>query len=111
MSNKKYSWNVVIIWCDGRGSFMQVRGTEDEAVALICRSAAEEASYRVLFKATLCHRGMPIPRLMGLSEVQIREVWLEEGGRGGSGMAPPDGTAEPTVLPAGDKGGRGGGCV
>ena len=32
-----------------------------------------------------------------LPEVQIREVWLEEGGRGGSGMAPPDGTAEPTV--------------
>ena len=34
----------------------------------------------------------------------------DEGGRGGSGMAPPDGTAEPTVLPDGDKGGRGGGC-
>ena len=101
----KYNLNVVIIWCDGRWSSMQIIGTEDEAVALICRSAAEEASCRVLFKAALCHRGMPIPRLMGLSE-----VWLEEGGRGGSGMAPPDGTAEPTVLPDGDKGGCGGGC-
>ena len=34
----------------------------------------------------------------------------DEGGRGGSGMAPPDGTTEPTVLPDGDKGRRCGGC-
>ena len=40
----------------------------------------------------------------------VIEALEDEGGRGGSGMAPPDGTAEPTLLSDGDKGGRGGGC-
>ena len=69
MSDAVDYWNIVIIWCDGSGSLMQKRGTEDDAVALIAREVAGEAPYRVLFKATLACRGMSIPRLMGLSDV------------------------------------------
>ena len=49
-----------------------------------------------------------------LRELELRRRAMgvevpEGGGRGGSGMAPPDGTAEPTLLSDGDKGSGAGG--